>query len=847
MRLLADAQALQDPDTRQRGIGRYASRLLGALAHVDPACRVEAVINGALPAPDRSLLDPAVIVREFHPLLPRGPDSRDANERYFADWLTGTSADAILALNIFEGSVLVPRFTGPRPLVVAVAYDLIPLLFHEHYLADSMKQREYGRRLRAFTQADLVLAISDATRGDVIRLLRWPESRVVTIFGGAALQQGVPGVPDEDAAAALVALGIDRPFLLFVAGADRRKNVAGAVAGFAALPEATREPYLFVVAGALPDGAREDALRLAAKAGVERQLRVTGYVSDPVLHTLYERCRLSLFPSFHEGLGLPVLEALQRGAPVVASDRGAIPECAGPMSTLVDPSSPAEIAAGIQETLREPRDARADERRRFAATFSWAGTAGRAWEAIRQAFTARHERVAASGSRRPRVAWGSPLPPAHSGIADYSAELLDGLEAFDIELVVSPEATVAGDLARRFPVLRPGDVDARHRAAPFDLFVYHLGNSDLHIYMLEMLRSWPGLLVLHDVYLGGLALRATEVGAWPGGLAGDIEAEGASDLAAAVRRGVADHGRIATDVTLSRRVVDVSDAVVVHSGWSWAAVRRHARVPVFRVPMGVALKAPEPIDRVRARFGLRADQFVVATLGAVTRSKRVDRIVQAIGVLPDRIRIRLRLVVVGDVEDALADQLRRRARDTGLGARMSFTGRVPLDDLATFGRAADCCVQLRYPAHGETSAALLRALAAGAACVVSDAGSFSEVPSDAALRVGTGDSEVEDVASALVRLHDDPGLASALRVRGARFVAETHTLDQAAAGYAAAMRLTLARDAGHDGAWRDAAADALARAARVQPIDGAVFERWAEVREAARAPARSREPSTGAR
>jgi hypothetical protein len=171
---------------------------------------------------------------------------------------------------------------------------------------------------------------------------------------------------------------------------------------------------------------------------------------------------------------------------------------------------------------------------------------------------------------------------------------------------------------------------------------------------------------------------------------------------------------------------------------------------------------------------------------------------------------------------------------------------VPLEWLAAFARAADACVQLRYPVHGETSAVLLRALAAGAACVVSDAGSFSELPPDVAVRVGTGETEVEEVASALVRLHDEPVLASRLRARAAQFAADTHTLEQAAARYAAAMRLTLARPRGGDAAWRDAACGALARAARERPLDDAIFDRWARIRGAAQAAVRGM-PATGAR
>jgi glycosyltransferase involved in cell wall biosynthesis len=191
------------------------------------------------------------------------------------------------------------------------------------------------------------------------------------------------------------------------------------------------------------------------------------------------------------------------------------------------------------------------------------------------------------------------------------------------------------------------------------------------------------------------------------------------------------------------------------------------------------------------------------------------------------------MLVVGETPDAFRG-LETVAENLGLGRRVQFVGRVPLEDLGLFGCAADACVQLRYPPRGETSAALLRALAAGSACVVSEAGSFAELPEGVALRVRTPDHELDDLSSALVRLHDDPALGERLRDAAVRFVEGEHSLDEGARKYADVIRLTIARRTAGDARWRDAACAALVNASQAAVISDAMFESWAAARTAAR-------------
>src|SRR5262249_29180224 len=123
--------------------------------------------------------------------------------------------------------------------------------------------------------------------------------------------------------------GLDRDFVLYVGGPDFRKNLNGALEAFALLPESERSRLLLVVACDLSHEHRRALENRAAELGIAASVKLTGYVSDEELRALYQMCRVFFFPSLYEGLGLPVLEALQCGAPVVAADGSSIPEFTG--------------------------------------------------------------------------------------------------------------------------------------------------------------------------------------------------------------------------------------------------------------------------------------------------------------------------------------------------------------------------------------------------------------------------------------------------------------------------------------------------------------------------------------
>jgi glycosyltransferase involved in cell wall biosynthesis len=227
----------------------------------------------------------------------------------------------------------------------------------------------------AVRSADRIIAVSGATRDDLARVLRVPSERMVVIHEAVAPEFAVPPPPAARAAVAR-RYGIRPPYCLFVGNLEPRKNLARLVEAFARVRRRAKAgddggPQL-VLAGTRGwlSGGIFRAVEAHDMAGT---IRFTGYVPPADLPALYAGATCFVFPSLYEGFGLPVLEAMAVGTPVVASRVGAIPEVAGDAALLVDAQRPEEIADAIETVLADGglRAELAARGRARAACFTW--------------------------------------------------------------------------------------------------------------------------------------------------------------------------------------------------------------------------------------------------------------------------------------------------------------------------------------------------------------------------------------------------------------------------------------------------------------------------------------------
>jgi glycosyltransferase involved in cell wall biosynthesis len=213
-----------------------------------------------------------------------------------------------------------------------------------------------------------VIADSQSTRRDLVERLRVPGERIDVVPLGLGRRADVEPTRGAELRERL-ALG-DRPVILSLSAKRPHKNLGGLLEAFALIP-AERRPMLVLPGYPTP---HEAELRdQAAALGIAGDVRWIGWTSDADVAGLLALSAAFVFPSFYEGFGLPVLEAMAAGVPVACSDRASLPEVAGGAALLFDPGAPAAIAAAIERLLGDPAEAerlRAAGRRR-AAEFTW--------------------------------------------------------------------------------------------------------------------------------------------------------------------------------------------------------------------------------------------------------------------------------------------------------------------------------------------------------------------------------------------------------------------------------------------------------------------------------------------
>jgi len=234
-------------------------------------------------------------------------------------------------------------------------YDLIPLVMADVYMPEGPFRAHYLRKLESVKQADLLLAISEYSRQEALKWLERSEDSVVNISSAvnSDFAEQSESLSDIDGVMARYEL---RPgFLLYAPGGfDFRKNLNRLIEAYASLPATLREQHQLVIASKLCDGQREAWLRKAGDCGlVEGEMVLTDYVPDYDLIDMYRACHAYVFPSLHEGFGLPVLEAMSCGAAVIASDCTSIPEAVGLPEALFNPRSVESIAEKLQRVLTD--------------------------------------------------------------------------------------------------------------------------------------------------------------------------------------------------------------------------------------------------------------------------------------------------------------------------------------------------------------------------------------------------------------------------------------------------------------------------------------------------------------
>lgn len=393
MRILVDLQGAQT-QSRHRGIGRFTREVTKALLRHAGGHDVHLAISSPL---DRAIDE---LIAEFRPCVPRGrlhylrlpygtSEHMTANtwlnraaSRLFRYEIERLDMDVVWHHSVFEGYDEDAVMPDTKPLHTARAatlYDLIPLHDPETHLPGTLVKSWYQRRAGHLAGADGLFSISEWSARDAIERLGLDPARISVIGAGVDAMFRPVRLNEEDRRELFGRLGIRSRYILYNGGLDPRKNVPALLEAFVRLPADIRRQYQLVVVGDNRE-VRKQMSRLCGRIGLaSHEIVFTGRVDDADLVALYNECALFVFPSLLEGFGLPVLEAMACGAPVVCSHAASLPEVAGRADMLFLPTDRDDLCARMSSVLTDEgfaRDLREYGLRR-AADFTWDAVAKR--------------------------------------------------------------------------------------------------------------------------------------------------------------------------------------------------------------------------------------------------------------------------------------------------------------------------------------------------------------------------------------------------------------------------------------------------------------------------------------
>lgn len=352
-----------------------------------------------------------------------------------------------------------------------------------------------------------------------------------------------------------------------------------------------------------------------------------------------------------------------------------------------------------------------------------------------------------------RIAFFSPLPPARSGIADYSEALLAQLRGMaEVETFTS-------------------DADA----SAFDVAVYQLGNNPYHTFAYEAAMRHPGIVVLHEANLHHLIADLTiKRGDWDGYLR-EVEIDGGPDALAYAKRYVQPVRRGPDyDLPLLKSVLQRARAVIVHSNAVAEVVRsRGFSGPIAKIPHGAWT---ENVDgsAYRAKLGLSKDTPLFGVFGFLKPYKRIAESLRAFKRIVAE-HPEARMILVGEAHPEMKLALTPEVRHIDY---------APIEDFNGYLAACDAVLNLRYPTVGETSGTLLRALGMGKPVLVSEIGSFREYPDDVCLKVPVDASEEEHIYGYMKLLIERPEIGRALGQKAREWVERECSWELVARKYA---------------------------------------------------------------
>ena len=282
---------------------------------------------------------------------------KKAGEIQREEFLTSLKGDIIFSTNLQEGlfdaACTSVKILTTNSLICSTLHDITPLIYPDRFLSDSIIRTWYEEKISFIKKSDIILTVSQSSRVEISKLLRIPVEKIYVIYNAVDPSKFRPkSIGIDDKKKLLARMNISRPFVMYAGGSDLHKNLDILYSSFAKIQKEMLCSYQLVMVG-VGLKHQENHRNKLKKLGISDNVIFTGHVDDEDLVMLYNLCDLFVFPSMHEGFGLPPLEAMACGAAVLASNISSLPEVIGHQDALFDPYDEVELAKKIERALTD--------------------------------------------------------------------------------------------------------------------------------------------------------------------------------------------------------------------------------------------------------------------------------------------------------------------------------------------------------------------------------------------------------------------------------------------------------------------------------------------------------------
>lgn len=493
-KLIIDAQIFQTP-AWHRGMGKYSIELLHTIFELSPEnwASTEIILSKNIKTEDGLLDDlhnklPGTKVVMLD-LMPNDfanqkivEHNRKTIDSYISKQTQPVTEIDYLILSLMQREIF-PAFPSADGInKFLLFYDLIPLLLHNSYLKSSVARGEYLSKISELLKADHYFAISKTVANDLALYLGIDKSRITNINGGPIEHS------DETKS-----LKVKKPFILMPTGNDSRKNNRRAIIGFNEFNKLQKGEYTLVATSFFSEREKKELGKLAENT------HFTGNISGSELSYLYEQSTAVLFPSEHEGLGLPILEAVEKNKPVACSNISVFHEISSSAFSYFEPRS----IIGIEQALRSAVSSSVNEKeyKAILAKYRWEDTARKLVEVI-------HEFSKQEDTRKRPLAVFGPDPAYNSASGKFMQEYHSELSRqFDTHYYFARNGQEEEERINYLPyVTKTTKISGRFSFEPQDycMTVYNISNNEDCAEILLAALAVPGLLILHDTKLDKL-------------------------------------------------------------------------------------------------------------------------------------------------------------------------------------------------------------------------------------------------------------------------------------------------------------------------------------------------------